>query len=247
MAVFMWILASVVGISLLSLVGLVGLSVGKPRLKKFLMFFVAFASGSLLATALAHMAPEAVHELGERAFSLVLWGILLFFFIENFIHWHHCGKHECHIRPVGYLNLIGDGLHNLIDGVIIAAAYMTSIEVGALTTIAIALHEIPQEFGDFSVLVHSGMSVRRALAYNFLSASAAIVGAVLGYVFLGGLEGYIPFVVALAAGGFIYIATADLMPELHKERDFERLVKQVTALLAGVVLIYVATSVLHTH
>lgn len=245
---FVYVLGSVVLISLLSFVGVLSLAVGKHRLHGLLLLLVAFASGSLLAAAFLHMIPETVHEIGEVSLSLVLAGILLFFFIEKFIHWHHCGKEECDIRPVAYLNLLGDGFHNFIDGVIIAAAFLASAPMGFLTTVAIALHEIPQEFGDFSILLHSGMSTRKALAYNFASASAAVLGAVLGYTFLSGLEHMIPYAIAAAAGGFIYIATADLFPELHKDKRAATVVMQSLALLAGVIVLAVAFQATpHSH
>lgn len=237
MSAFTYIFGSVVLISLLSLIGVFSLAVGRRQLKSFLTVFVAFASGTLLSAAFLHMLPEAFQELGESAATMVLAGVLVFFFIEKFIHWHHCGKEECHVRPVAYLNLIGDGFHNFIDGVIISAAYLTSIPVGVVTSIAIVLHEIPQEFGDFSILLHSGMSTRKALLYNFVSAAMAVIGAITGFLFLSRIDAWIPAAIAVAAGGFIYIATADLMPELHKETHRWKLVSQSIALLAGVVII----------
>jgi len=241
-------LLSVGFISLISLVGVISLSLGKKRIKSFLILFVAFASGAMLSAALLHMLSEAFHEIGEQAPLFMLYGIVLFFFIEKFIHWHHCGKEECHIQPVAYLNLVGDGFHNFIDGVIIAAAYLSSIPVGVVTTIAIALHEIPQEFGDFSVLLHSGMSGKKALTYNFLSASAAILGSLIGFVFLKNIESLIPYTIAIAAGGFVYIATADLMPELHKETKPGKMILQSLALVLGILVLYAGfTFMPHEH
>ncbi|MBD3388966.1 MAG: ZIP family metal transporter [Candidatus Altiarchaeales archaeon] len=250
MSVFAWILGSVVFTSLLSLIGVISLSVGKRRLHSFLLLFVAFASGSLLAAAFIHLIPEAEAEIGSAASRAVLAGIIAFFIFEKFIHWHHCGKEECDVRPVAYLNLVADGIHNFIDGVIIAAAYMMNVPVGVVTTIAILLHEIPQEFGDFSVLIHSGMETRKALTYNFISATSAVLGALLGYFFLGSLESMIPYALAVAAGGFIYIATADLMPELHKHGSARRMVEQSAALILGVLVLmasFHAVDAGHSH
>jgi len=238
------ILASVLFVSLLSFVGVVSLSLSRDRLNKILILLVAFAAGSLLAASFFHMIPEANEEIGGDSFKLVLVGIILFFVVEKFIHWHHCGREECHVKPAGYLNLFGDGLHNFIDGVIIAAAYISSVKLGLVTTLVIALHEIPQEFGDFAVLLHSGFNARKALFYNFLSAATAVFGGVLGFLFLPKIEPLIPSVIAMAAGGFIYIATADLMPELHKENQLGRMLQQTVALLAGVILIYGILSLL---
>ncbi|MCX6694876.1 MAG: ZIP family metal transporter [Candidatus Altiarchaeota archaeon] len=239
------IIVSVVFISLLSFVGAISLALKRDTLNEFLLLFVAFASGSLLAVGLLDMIPESLNEIGVVSMQMVLVGILLFFLVEKFIHWHHCGKEECEmIKPAAYLNLVGDGVHNFIDGVVIAAAYLTSLPLGVVTTVAMALHEIPQEFGDFSVLIHSGMTARKALTYNFLSALTSVLGALVGYYAFSRIESWIPYVVAIAAGGFIYIATADLIPELHKETKQSKMVQQVAALLAGVLLLYVMLHVL---
>ncbi|MFC2162133.1 ZIP family metal transporter [Candidatus Altiarchaeota archaeon] len=248
MAVLPMILLSVLAISLLSFVGILSISIGKRRLQGFLLLFVAFASGSLLAAAFIHLLPEAYGEIGNASFTFVLAGIIMFFIFEKFIHWHHCGKEECHVRPAAYLNLVADAFHNLIDGIIISAAYLLDVQVGLVTTLAIALHEIPQEFGDFSVLIHSGMSTRKALAYNFLSAVTSVIGALIGYLFLSRIEAFIPYALAMACGGFIYIATADLMPELHKEYDMKKMIAQCVALVLGVLLLMISFSAIsHVH
>ena len=236
------ILASVFLVSAISLIGVISLAVGRNRLHAFLTICIAFASGTLLSAAFLHILPEAYEEIGAATPQMMLAGILLFFFIEKFIHWHHCGQEECHVRPAAYLNIIGDGVHNFVDGLIIAAAYLTNPQTGIVTTFAIVLHEIPQEFGDFSILLHSGMKVRKALAYNFLSATTAFAGAIAGYMSFTQIEMLIPYALAAAAGGFIYIATADLMPELHKENKPGMLLAQTIALLAGVLLM---TTVAH--
>lgn len=244
MAVFVSILLSVLFISAISLVGVITLAFNKKLLDKLMLVFLAFTSGSLLGAVFFHMLPEAVESGGAKIFNLVLWGILGFFIIERFIHWHHCGKDECKVRPVAYLNLIGDGIHNFIDGVVIAAAYLTSIPTGIIATLAIAFHEIPQEFGDFCVLLHFGFTRKKALFYNFVSATMAIFGAVVGYLFLSGLKDVIPSVIAFASGGFIYIATADLMPELHAEGEFAKIIRQTLALLLGVAVMYAVSIIL---
>jgi len=159
---FMLMLASVAAVSLISLIGVLSLPLGMRRLHGLLVLLVAFASGTMLSASFLHLIPEAYGEIGGDALRWVLAGIILFFLIEKFIHWHHCGKEECKVRPAAYLNLVGDGVHNFVDGVIIAAAYLTSVKLGLVTTAAIALHEIPQEFGDFSILLHSGKETRKA-------------------------------------------------------------------------------------
>jgi len=239
------ILASVVFISLLSFVGVISLSLGRDVLNRILTLLIAFASGSMLAAAFLDLIPEAAGELGVECLSVVLAGILAFFVLEKFVHWHHCGKEECHVKPVGYLSLVGDGFHNFLDGVVIAAAYISDFSLGLVTTIAIALHEIPQEFGDFAVLLHAGFKARKALFYNFLSATASVFGGLAGFYFLSQVSSLVPVMVALAAGGFIYMATADLIPELHKETKRLRMIEKTLALFAGIFLVYLAVSFLH--
>ncbi len=239
-----WILGSVVFISILSFIGVLSLALGKAKLRQFLLLFVAFASGSLLAASFIHLIPEAYHEIQEMTFTFVLFGMIMFFIFEKFIHWHHCGKEECNIRPVAYLNLLADGFHNFLDGVIICAAYLVDIPLGIVTTLAITLHEIPQEFGDFSVLIHSGMKTKKALFFNFLSAAMAVIGAGIGYIFLSQIHSLIPFALSIAAGGFIYIASADLIPELHKEGEKKKMVAQTIALLLGVLVLVITSKIL---
>jgi len=242
--VLLEILASVILISTISFAGVIGLALGEERFHRLLKVFIAFASGSLLAAAFLDMMPEAMKEIGEKALPMVLFGLIVFFIVEKFIHWHHCGKEECDMHPTAYLNLLGGSVHNAMDGVTIAAAYIASIPLGVVTTIAISMHEIPREFGDFSVLVHCGMKPRKALYYNFISATTAVLGAVLGFVFLSKIQAWVPYVVSAAAGGFIYVATADLMPELHKENRLPKLLSQSFALIAGVLVLYFALTLL---
>ena len=205
--------------------------------------------GALLGDVFLHILPE-LWESGHSSpavMSLIFVGFLLFFILEKFLRWHHGHEGEVHsdtieleqsnhTHHIGYLNLISDGLHNFIDGVVIAGAYLVSVEIGTATTLAVILHEIPQEIGDFGLLLHAGFSRARALFYNFLSAVFAIFG-VLAVVLLGdlvtGLEAYI---LAIAAGGFLYIAAADLVPELHKTSDLRKSFIQLLAILMGFVL-----------
>lgn len=244
MAIVWLMCASVVLVSLLSFVGLLSLSLRREQLNRLLYIFIAFASGSMLAAAFLDLLPESIESIGASALPVSLAGLILFFIMEKFIHWHHCGKEECHVKPVGYLNLLGDGVHNFMDGVVIAGAYLADVRVGLLTTFAIAIHEIPQEFGDFAVLLHAGFSVRRALFYNFISATAAIAGGFAGLLFLSSVESYIPVIVAAAAGGFIYMSAADLIPELQKERERKRMLQQTVALLAGILIVSGMMSIL---
>ena len=230
-------IASVVLVSLISLVGLFTLSMNKKFFNKILMGIVAFAAGALLGVAFFDLIPEAV-ELEKNAIPGVLAGLLLFFFVERFIHWHHCHKGVCDIHPVGTLNLIGDGVHNFLDGAVIAAAYLTDFKLGIVTTIAVVLHEIPQEIGDFAILIKSGYTRTRALAYNFLTALTAVAGAVVTFFAASLVTALTPFLLALAAGGFIYIAVADLFPEINQADKLKSIVLYSALMLVGIGVMY---------
>ena len=226
-------------VSLISFVGALTLSLRKDLLDKVLKLMVSFASGAMLGAAFFDLMPEALHDLGRGMLTPILLGIVVFFLIERFLHWHH--HHASHSRkgewfaPVAYPNLFGDGVHNFLDGIVISASFITSFALGIATTIAVVLHEIPQEMGDFGILIYSGLKPRKALFYNFLSALTAIVGALVPFI-IPGIQPLAPVLVAFAAGGFIYIAVADLMPELHKETDLSRSFSQVVLFIIGIAL-----------
>jgi zinc and cadmium transporter len=236
---YIYAFGAVILVSLVSLVGVLSLSLKDDVLKKYLNFFISLAIGALLGDAFIHIIPEAFEqgELGVSLISfLIISGILLFFVIEKFIHWHHHGedKEENHIHPVGKLILFTDGFHNLIDGAIIGASFLVSIPLGVATTIAVVLHEIPQEIGDFAVLIHAGYSKKRALCLNFISAIIAILGLLIVFVFGNIIDNIALWVVPIAAGGFIYIAVADLIPELHKTKNTKHSLIQLGIILIGV-------------
>lgn len=251
------ILLSVFLVSLVSFVGILTLLIRQAVLNNILFALTAFAAGTLLGAALLDLVPEAIESgegLGIEALTIfvyVLAGLLVFYSIERFISWHHHHhrelkeKGEAHreVHAFTYLNLIGDGVHNFIDGTIIAASFLTNVPLGIATTVAIALHEIPQEIGDFALLIYGGLSRLKALVYNFISALAAVVGGLVGYFFLNKLAHPTLFLLAFAAGGFIYIASADLIPELHKETGVLKSVIQFLCMLGGIVLIFGIISV----
>lgn len=237
--VWLYSLLSVLVVSAVSLIGIFTLSIKIELLKRILIYFISFSAGALIGDAFIHLLPEVVEETGE--FSLfvslfVISGIVVPFVIEKFIHWRHCHMpitHE-HKHPFVWMNLFGDSIHNLIDGMIIGASYLVSVPVGLATTIAVVLHEIPQEIGDFGVLVHGGFSVKRAVFLNFVTALTAVLGAVAVLIFGGYAEGAVYFLIPFAAGNFIYIASTDLIPELHKETLVSKSVIQLFAFLLGV-------------
>ena len=245
---WLYTIISVLIISVISLIGIFTLSIKKKRLETILIYFVSFSAGALFGDAFLHLLPEII---AEHGFTLqisfyVLLGILLLFFIEKVIRWRHCHhpREGDHVHPFAIMNLVGDAVHNFIDGLIIAASYLVSIPVGIATTMAVAFHEIPQEIGDFGVLLHGGYSKGKALFFNFLTASTAILGAIIALVLSTKIEGMELFLVPLAAGGFIYIAGSDLIPELHKDIGTKKTFLQITFFCLGIAIMY---ALLHIH
>lgn len=238
--IWIYALASVLIISLISLIGIFTLSIKTHKLKKILIYLVAFSAGALLGDAFIHLLPELIEETGEFTLKLslgILSGVIIFFILEKLIHWQHCHHPttDDHAHPFAIMNLVGDALHNFIDGLIIGVSYLVNIPAGIATTIAVGLHEIPQEIGDFGVLVHGGFSKTKALLMNLLTASTAILGAVvalLSSVYIPNLE---TFLIPVAIGGFIYIAASDLIPELHKEFTVKSSWLQLLAFVLGIV------------
>ncbi len=237
--IYIHALLSVFFVSLASLVGIFTLSLKEDVLRKYVFLLVSLAVGALLGDAFIHLIPEAFEGGNPLQVSLlIITGIVSFFVLEKFLHWHHHedDTNEYTVHPVGKLVLFSDGVHNFIDGVLIGVSFMVSIPVGIATTVAIILHEIPQEIGDFAVLLHAGYTRKKALWLNFLSALTAVFGTLLAFVFGENSVGFIDSILPIAAGGFIYIAVADLIPELHKTKEVKHSVSQLFALILGVVL-----------
>lgn len=209
-------------ISLGALVGAFTLSIKADKLQRFLMFLVSLSAGALMGGAFIHLLPEAVAIWqNQTPFLIVLFAFAVFFLIEKILHWRHCHQSKCTKHLAGHMNLVGDSVHNFIDGLIIAAAFASSPALGFSTTLAVALHEIPQEIGDFGVLLYSGWSKSKALLANFLVALTVVLGGLVGY-FFSGLDQFMAYLIPFAAGGFIYIAASDLMPELRKETSLKK-------------------------
>lgn len=244
-----WIYAllSVFFVSAISLVGIAAISVSERHLKQTIFISVCLAAGAMFGDAFIHILPEAFAVPGRatRTSTYVLVGILIFFVLEKFLRWRHAheieGENRSTIQPLGYLNLFADAAHNLIDGMLIGAAYSVSISVGLATTIAIILHEIPQELGDFGVLIHAGFSRAGALVFNFLSALLAVVGAFVSLLASSSIASFSEFMLPFTAGGFIYIAGCDLLPELHKELEPSKSGLQLAAMGVGVGLMFALT------
>jgi zinc and cadmium transporter len=243
LAIWGWSIGSVLFVSLVSLVGVVFLKVSKSKLEGILFMLVSFAAGAMLGDAAIHILPEAVRSAGfTLSISLsFLSGILIFFVLEKFIHWRHCHipTSESHPHPFAYMNLVGDSVHNLIDGLIIAGSFIVSIPVGIGTTIAVLFHEIPQEIGDYGVLIHGGFSRKKAILFNFLTALTAVLGSIISLLVASRIDGYLNLILPFTAGGFIYIAGSDLIPELNKESAPRKSALQLLGIILGIAVMLV--------
>jgi len=243
MVTFIWILLATVFISLISFVGALTLFLKEKILNKILMYLVSFSAGALLGGAFLHLIPEAVSEIGieEKAvfkiFLYLIFGFCTFFILEEFIGWHHhhSASHP-EISSFSYLILISDGLHNFIDGLVIAASFLADFSLGLITSLAIILHEIPQEIGDYGVLIYGGLKKLHALFLNFLSGIVAVLGGIIGYFLVKEIGGGILFLLPFTAGGFIYIAVSDLIPQIKDESNVKKSAINFLTFLAGIVI-----------
>lgn len=228
-------------VSLISLVGVFGFTMNDKLLKKVSLFFVAFSTGALLGGAFFHLLPEATKGGNDiKAYVYLIVGITIFYFLERILKWHHCHSSEekCDDHLFTYMSLIGDSIHNFIDGLVIVSAFSVSFEVGLATTIAVISHEIPQEFSDFGVLIHGGFSRTKALIWNFISALIAMVGVFIGYLLVDNVKDISLFLLPFAAGGFIYVSMSDLIPELHKEESLKKSVAYFMIFIVGLIFMY---------
>lgn len=234
--IYLYTFASVIAVSAISFSGLLVMSLKEKVLRKYVFVLVSLAVGALFGDAFLHLVPESFEELGNTPLVgvLIIVGILIFFVLEKYLHWHHHEDDEQKNHHTGKMILISDGLHNFIDGVVITASYFAGIEIGIATTIAVVLHEIPQEIGDFGILLHSGYAVKRALFLNLISALLAILGAVITLFLHEMAEKLIIYFIPIAAGGFIYIAGSDLVPELHKTKSMRHSMAQFGAIILGI-------------
>lgn len=237
--VWLYTLLSVLVVSAVSLVGIVTLGLNHDRLKSILFYLVSFSAGALLGDVFIHLLPEMSEMgFGVREGIYFLIGIVLFFILERFIHWQHShvDDHDERVHSVVYLTMAGDTLHNFIDGIVIAASFLVNPTLGIATTIAVVLHEIPQEIGQYAILIHGGWGKAKALWYNLISALSSVVGAVIVLVFAKNIDGPPTFLLAFAGASFIYIALSDLVPELHKEVGKRRSVIQFIWFVAGIAM-----------
>ncbi|RLM53971.1 ZIP family metal transporter [Halobellus sp. Atlit-31R] len=235
-----WIVVATVAISLTAWIGVLALFLREELLDSLLLGFVAFAAGSLLGGAFLHLLPRAIAESPSEDLSPVflslLGGFCLFYVLEQFLHWHHDHAATREYEPVSYLVLVSDSLHNFLDGLVIAGAFRVGTPLGVVTTLAIALHEVPQEIGDFGVLIYGGFGRRRALVLNYLTQATVILGGVVGFYLSDVVTGLPSVLLSFAAGNFVYIASSDLIPEIKAESGARRSILYFLVFLTGITL-----------
>lgn len=244
MSILLFIIIATFLISLISFVGALTLFLKENLLNRILLFLVAFSAGALLGGAFLHLIPESLLSAGpneEKIMEIFLFFILgfcLFFIMEQFIRWHH--HHSANhpdIRPFSYLILFSDALHNFIDGLVIAGSFIVGTGTGLITSLAVVLHEIPQEIGDFAVLIYGGLKKKQALFFNFISASLAILGGVVGFFVFKGMNN-VSFLLPFTAGSFTYIAASDLIPQIKEELGIKKSTVHFLLFLAGIVMMF---------
>ncbi len=218
----------------------------KDILDKILIFLVSLSAGALMGGAFLHLLPEASEVVETNLlFKIFLISFVVFFLIEKILHWRHCHKADCSVHTFGYMNLVGDSVHNFIDGLVIASVFMINFKLGIATTIAIAVHEIPQEIGDYGVLIYAGFKRKTALILNYIVALTVVLGGVAGYFLFSSLESLLPYLMPFAAGGFVYIAASDLIPEIRKESNFKTSIISFFVFVIGIAIMYLVKFIGH--
>ena len=236
MWILIWIVLANIFVSLLAFVGILTLILKRKIFDKILLLLVSLSAGALMGGAFLHLLPEGFELLGEQVFIYTLAGFVFFFFVEKVLHWRHCHDDHCKVHTFAYMNLFGDVVHNFIDGLVVAGAFIIDLHLGIVTTLAVILHEIPQELGDFGVLIHGGFSKLKALLMNFLVALTAVLGGIVGYFFSS--LNFSNYLIPIAAGGFIYISASDLVPEIRKEVNLKKAFYIFGVFILGIVLMF---------
>ncbi len=238
--VFLQILTATFLITLCVWVAVLFLLFKKETLSKITIFLVSFSAGALIGGAFLHLLPEAAELLEpSKMFLISLSAFVAFFFVEKLLHWRHCHKDNCDIHTFGHMSLLGDTLHNFIDGLVVAGSFLADFNLGVVTTLAIALHEIPQEIGDFGVVIHAGFTRLKAFILNYLVALTVVLGGIAGYFISFYSDNIVGYMLPFAAGGFIYVAASDLMPEIRKETVFKKSLVSFLIFLLGIMLMFI--------
>jgi zinc and cadmium transporter len=243
---FLIIFVACLIISLCVWVAILLLALKPKTLQSITILLVALSAGALMGGAFTHLLPEASEVLDiNTVYLIVLIAFIFFFLMEKVLFWRHCHNGVCPVHTFGYMNLVGDSIHNFIDGLVIASTFLIDFNLGVVTTLAIALHEIPQEIGDFGVLIHAGFSHKKALIVNYLVALTVVLGGIVGYFTSFYLKDVISYLLPFAAGGFIYIAASDLMPEIKKEANNKKSLLAFLIFVAGIALMYLFKFISH--
>jgi len=242
MGKFFWAIGAGLVVSLISLIGIFTLFLKDKFLDKILIALIGFSAGGLIGGAFLHLLPEALEESKntQDVFILTIVGFVSFFILERYLHWRHCHEGVCDIHAFTYLNLIGDAVHNFADGLVIGASFVIDIKFGIVTTLVILFHEIPQEIGDFGVLIYGGFKKAKALLFNLFTALTCVLGVIIGYPLSEKVSGFSDYLLPIIAGGFIYIASCDLIPEIHKQKSTKRGLFSIIAFIIGIVFIFLA-------
>ena len=236
--ILLWIVGSTFIISFIAYAGIFSFAVRDELLDKVLLSLIGFAAGSLIGGAFLHLIPETIEKsTSMNVFLALLFGFVSFVFFEKFL-WRHYHRGKLKTRPLAFLNLTGDGVHNFIDGLVMAASFLSSLHLGIVTSLAVGFHEVPQEIGDFGILLYSGLKKSRALILNFIAALTVVLGGVTGYFLSSYIGESMIFLLPFAAGNFIYIAASDLIPELHKEPDAKKSAISIAAFILGILFMY---------
>ncbi|NLI56714.1 ZIP family metal transporter [bacterium] len=236
--IFIYILIGNILSSFVSLVGIFFLNKDLEKLKRVSFILVSFSTGALITSALLHLLPEAINENFNSIYS-VIFGIFLFFILETYLKWRHCHDIDCKEHTFVPLNLLGDSLHNFIDGSLIASTFLINFQLGFITTLSVILHEVPQELGDYGILIYGGLNPKKALRLNFLVSLTAILGGIFGYFMLVKFKSLIPFIAGLTAGNFLYLSLTDLIPELHKKVSLKDNLIKTLFILLGIFLMII--------
>lgn len=235
----LFILVATILNGFVALIGGLTLLITKEKLDLLIKYLVAFSAGTMFSGSLFHLVSESEEKIGlNLTLYILVAGFLLFFVLERYLWYHHCHEGGCEVHPVSYLILIGDAVHNFLDGMIIAASFMTDVTLGLITTGVVLVHEVPQELGDFGVLVDSGIRPKRALFYNFLAQLTAVIGGISSYLAFSLID-FSNYLVPLAAGGFLYISASDLIPQIHKHSEKGRAIQYFLVFVVGIAIMIV--------
>ena len=239
MTTLLWIIGATIIDSLVGLVGIFSFWVREKFMNSIIRTLVAFSAGALLGGAFFHLLAESLEKIDATlSLGIVLIGFLVFFVLEGYLHWHHC-EGKCEIHPYTYLMIIGDSIHNILDGLVIAGTFLVNVHLGLITTVIIIAHEVPQELGAFAVLVSGGIKRSKAILYSYMAQCTCILGGILGFMFMTKIQMFATYIVPFAAGSFIYIAAADLIPSMHEAEGSQKIFPFIWLCIGIIFMLYI--------